>query len=69
MSDKEREHIAEQMRDILSQSRGLRGDYIGTVNRGPAIDARESTSRGGPFDSEAEFNEFRFDNMIFSTPL
>ncbi len=69
MSNEERQRVAEQMRDILHQFRGLKGDYIGAVDRGPAVDTRRSTSTGGPFDSESEFNKFLFDNMISSTPL
>ncbi len=30
---------------------------------------RRSTSTGGPFESETEFNNFLFDNMISSMPL
>ncbi len=69
MSIENKRRIAEQMRDIIHQLRGLKGDYIGAVNRGPAVDMRRSTSRGGPFDSETDFNSFLFDNMISSTPL
>lgn len=69
MSHEGKRCIAEQMRSILQQLRGLKGDYIGAVNRGPAVDARKSTRIGGPFDSEHDFNKFLLDNMISSTPL
>ena len=69
MSDAERQCIAEQMSDILHQLRGLKGDYIGAVDRGPAVDMRRGVSTGGPFDSESEFNKFLLDNMISTTPL
>ncbi|KAL9101447.1 MAG: hypothetical protein Q9163_003297 [Psora crenata] len=69
LSDAERQSIAEQMRDILDQLRGLEGDYIGAVHRGPAVDMRRSTTTGGPFDSESEFNTFLLNKMISSTPL
>ncbi len=68
LSSGEKRCIAEQMRDILQQLRGLGGSYIGAVNRGPAVDARKSTYNGGPFNSEGEFNEFLLHNMISSTP-
>ncbi len=69
MLDEEKRRIAEQMCDIIHQLRGLKGNYIGAVNRGPAVDMRRSSSTGGPFDSETEFNNFLFENMISSTPL
>ena len=69
MSNGQRQGIAEQIRNILRQLRGLKGNYISAVNRGPAVDMRKSTSRGGPFDSESEFNKFLLDKMISSIPF
>lgn len=68
LSSEERQGIAKQMCDIIQQLRGLQGNYIGAVNRGPAVDMRRSTYTGGPFDSEKEFNEFLLSNMTSSTP-
>jgi aminoglycoside phosphotransferase (APT) family kinase protein len=68
LSREEKQGIAEQMRHILNQLRGLGGNYIDSVNRTPAVDMRKSAYIGGPFDSESEFNEFLFRNMISSTP-
>lgn len=68
LSSEEKQGIAEQMRDILLRFRSLKGSYIGAVDRGPAVDLRKSTYAGGPFDSESEFNEFLYNNMVSSTP-
>ena len=68
LSYEEKQGIAKQMCDIIQQLRGLEGNYIGAVNRGPAVDTRKSTYIGGPFDSEKDFNEFLLSNMISSTP-
>ena len=50
--------IAEQLKGILSQLRSLKGQYIGSINRGEANDGRRFDYKGGPFDTEAEFNQF-----------
>ena len=68
LSYEEKQGIAKQMCDIIQQLQGLQGNYIGAVNRGPAVDTRKSTYTGGPFDSEKEFNEFLLRNMVSSTP-
>ncbi|KAF7513871.1 hypothetical protein GJ744_006485 [Endocarpon pusillum] len=67
-SDGEKQRIAEQMGRILAQLRGLKGSYIGAINRGPAEDNRRSSYRGGPFDSENDWNQFLLGNMIRQTP-
>ncbi|KAL9131431.1 MAG: hypothetical protein Q9217_000645 [Psora testacea] len=68
LSSEKRQSIAEQMRDILQQLRGLKGRYIGAVDWGPAVDTRKSAYVGGPFHSEREFNDFLLRNMVSSTP-
>jgi aminoglycoside phosphotransferase (APT) family kinase protein len=50
--------IEEQLKGILSQLRSLKGQYIGSINRGEADDVRKFHYTGGPFDTEAEFNRF-----------
>lgn len=69
VSSEEKQRIAEQMHNIIQQLRGLKGDYIGAVNRGPVVDMRRSISRGGPFNSEAAFNNFLVGKMISTSPL
>jgi len=68
LSSEEKQNIAEQMRHIIDQLRGLKGDYIGAVNRGPAVDTRKSTYVGGPFNDEKEFNKFLLGNVISAIP-
>lgn len=68
LSSEEKRGIAEQTRDIILQLRSFKSSYIGAVDRGPAVDMRKSTYIGGPFDSESEFNEFLFQNMVSSSP-
>ena len=69
LSEEEQQGIAEQMRDIVHQLRGLKGSYIGAVNRGPAVDLRKFRYTGGPFNSESEFNEFFLSTITSSTPF
>jgi aminoglycoside phosphotransferase (APT) family kinase protein len=60
--------IANQLKMILSELRGLKGQYIGSLNRGSATDGRRFDFKGGPFDTENEFNHFLLSDMLSSTP-
>ena len=67
-SDKQK-ILAEQMRSILQQLRAVKGNYIGGVDRGPAIDRRRGDRVGGPFESEGEFNDFLLASMSPGSPM
>lgn len=60
--------VARQLRGMLEQLRGLRGDYVGTLGRGAAVDGRRFDLEGGPFESEALFNRFLVSDVLASTP-
>ncbi|KAG4426858.1 hypothetical protein IFR04_000289 [Cadophora malorum] len=59
--------LAEELRRILSELRGLKGQYIGSINHGEAIDGRKFDIRGGPFETEAAFNQFLLSDTFPST--
>jgi hypothetical protein len=64
----EKTDVARELHDFLEQLRGLRGSYIGAINRQPAMDLRRSSYHGGPFESESAFNHFLVGNMVSSLP-
>lgn len=57
-SDTERATVSAQLRDYLDQLRAIKGSYIGGFGWGPAVDSRHFSFEGGPFASEAEWNDF-----------
>lgn len=60
MTDDQKRGVAEDLRDYVIQLRALKGDYIGAAGRGEAIVGNYVFHEGGPFDTEADFNEFLF---------
>lgn len=68
LSQDEKHDYSGQLRQIVSQLRSLKGSHIGSLEHGPAVDARRDSNRGGPFVSEAAFNEFLLSNTISTTP-
>jgi len=68
LTSEEKQAIAEQMYHVLQQLRGLKGSYIGGLDRAPVVDMRRSDHIGGPFDTESQFNDFLLDNMTSSLP-
>jgi len=60
--------IANELRSYINQLRGLKGDYIGAVDRGKAIIGRRISMEGGPFDTEQQFNEFILGDLVQSAP-
>lgn len=55
-------------REVVNQLRSLEGNCIGSLERQPAVDVPRDGNRGGPFPSEAEFNEVLRSNTISTTP-
>ncbi|KIW14391.1 hypothetical protein PV08_07173 [Exophiala spinifera] len=68
LSQDEKHSYARQLRGIVNQLRSLEGDYIGSLDQGPGVDARRGTHQGGPFPDEASFNDFLLSNTISKTP-
>ncbi|KAJ5577142.1 hypothetical protein N7535_004068 [Penicillium sp. DV-2018c] len=60
--------IADELHSYMNQLRGLKGDYIGAIDRGKAIIGRLASIEGGPFDSEQQFNEFILGDIVTSAP-
>lgn len=60
--------IADELHQYVSQLRGLKGDYIGGIDRGKAIIGRRIPVEGGPFESERMFNEFILSDIVSSAP-
>lgn len=60
--------IAKELNSFLSQLHKLKGDYIGAINRGPAVIGRRIHLECGPFDSEQQFNEFILGDVVPSAP-
>jgi len=58
LSNEERLTILSELKGYINQIRNIKGTYIGSVNKKPCIDIRRHSKEGGPFDTEAEFNEF-----------
>ncbi|KAG6365486.1 hypothetical protein INS49_007097 [Diaporthe citri] len=50
--------ISEELRDYLTQLRGLKGSFIGSFDGGPAVDSRLFVNEGGPFRTVAEHIDF-----------
>ncbi|KAM0316409.1 hypothetical protein ACHAO8_003190 [Botrytis cinerea] len=68
LPEEQKKGIASQINDMLFQLRGLTGRYIGGMNRTPAIDSRRYDLEGGPFQSEAAFNEFLISDAYPQVP-
>jgi aminoglycoside phosphotransferase (APT) family kinase protein len=68
LSKEQKLDIASQLRAILTELRELKGSYVGSLNRGKAVDGRRSDFEGGPFDTEVEFNNFLLSDTIPSCP-
>lgn len=68
LSDDERAVISDQLRDYIGQLRSIKGTYIGGFENGPAIDGRRFTHEGGPFATEAEWNDFLLSNLLTQCP-
>ncbi|KAF7877143.1 hypothetical protein EAF04_000828 [Stromatinia cepivora] len=68
LPEEQKKSIAAQINDFLFQLRGLTGKYIGGMNRTPAIDSRRYDLEGGPFESEAQFNEFLLSDAYPQVP-
>jgi aminoglycoside phosphotransferase (APT) family kinase protein len=66
--DKQKLELADQLKGILSELRSLKGEYIGSLDRGKAIDGRRFDFEGGPFETENEFNHFLVSDTFSSTP-
>ncbi|GAW20300.1 hypothetical protein ANO14919_098020 [Xylariales sp. No.14919] len=58
LSDADRVEIMNQLRGYVDQLRAIKGSYIGGLGRTPAVDERRFFDEGGPFESEAEWNDF-----------
>lgn len=58
LPEKQKLEIAAQLQAILAEMRGLKGQYIGALSGGKAIDVRMLAVEGGPFQTEEEFNQF-----------
>jgi hypothetical protein len=50
--------IASELHAYINQLRDLKGGYIGAIVRGKAVIRQIASIKGGPFDSEQQFNEF-----------
>lgn len=64
VSETERDHVLEQLREYLNQMREIKGDYIGRLNNSPCKDGIFLGGYGdytkysyGPYPSEESFNE------------
>lgn len=68
LSDAERAAISTQLRDYLIQMRRLKGSYIGSFDKGPAVDCRLFKIEGGPFATETEFNNFLLSDLLSVCP-
>ncbi|KAH9212274.1 hypothetical protein DL95DRAFT_391742 [Leptodontidium sp. 2 PMI_412] len=67
LPEEEKLDIADQLKGILSELRSLKGEYIGSLHCGKAIDGRRFGFEGGPFDTEEEFNRFLLSDTFSST--
>lgn len=68
ISTEQKKNIAQQLNKILNELRSIEGQYIGSLERGPAVDVRRTECRGGPFSNEREFNAFLLKNVVSRTP-
>ncbi|KAL2392912.1 hypothetical protein ABEF95_001747 [Exophiala dermatitidis] len=64
----EKMNIVGQLREILDEMRRHRSNIIGGIHDTPAVDARKSRHKGGPFATEQRFNEFLRSDMIPNAP-
>ncbi|KAJ5221445.1 Aminoglycoside phosphotransferase [Penicillium citrinum] len=60
--------ITNELHFYINQLRGLKGDYVGAVDRGKAIIGRRISMEGGPFDTEQQFNESNWGDLVQSAP-
>ncbi|EPE30021.1 Protein kinase-like (PK-like) [Glarea lozoyensis ATCC 20868] len=60
--------LAAELKQVLSELRGLKGRYIGALNRGQAMDVRKFDLVDGPFDTEAAFNDFLLSDTFKAIP-
>jgi aminoglycoside phosphotransferase (APT) family kinase protein len=60
--------LADELKQVLSELRGLKGQYIGALNRGQAMDVRKFDLVGGPFDTESAFNDFLLSDTFKAIP-
>ncbi|KAG0645129.1 hypothetical protein D0Z07_9187 [Hyphodiscus hymeniophilus] len=60
--------LADELKGILAELRALKGQYIGSLNRGHAIDGRKFDFAGGPFLTEGSFNQFLLSDALKATP-
>ncbi|KAJ6036805.1 Aminoglycoside phosphotransferase [Penicillium herquei] len=60
--------ISKELNSYIKQLRELKGDYIGTVERGKKVTGRRVAVEDGPFDTERQFNEFLLGNIIRQAP-
>ncbi|KAJ9137730.1 hypothetical protein NKR23_g8981 [Pleurostoma richardsiae] len=63
LSDAERDTVSAQLRGYLDQLRAIKGSYIGGFGRNPAVVSRYFSVEGGPFASEAEWNDFLLEDI------
>jgi aminoglycoside phosphotransferase len=68
LCSEEKTSYALQLRKIVNQLRSLQGECIGSFARCPAVDYSRDRHVGGPFDTEAAFNDFLLSNTISTTP-
>lgn len=60
--------IVKQLHEILKEMRCHRNDTIGGILDTPAVDARMLDYKGGPFQTEDQFNEFLRSDIIPEAP-
>lgn len=60
--------LADERKRVLSELRALKGQYIGSLDRGQAIDGRRFDFMGGSFDTESDFNQFLLSDTVRSCP-
>ncbi|CAG8124898.1 unnamed protein product [Penicillium salamii] len=63
MDSTQRLSIANQLQGYISQLRKLKGDFIGSADRGKITYGSLFATRCGPFDSEKAFNEWRLSDI------
>ncbi|SPQ27121.1 81c509fc-c53d-4c7b-a85a-e31d40a780a4 [Thermothielavioides terrestris] len=68
LSEAEQTAICAELRDYLGQLREIKGSYIGAFGRGPAVDSRHFAFEGGPFATEAEWNDFLLEGLVKTCP-
>lgn len=68
LSSSQKLSIANKLYSYLKQLRELKGHYIRAINWGKAIIGRIASIEGGPFDTEAQFNEFILGDFVKIAP-